>query len=129
MVSPYRRTRYPTPPPTVSPPRPTEPVSPNPSASPCSAVALVNSTAVIPGPAQAVRPATSISSADSADRSSTSPSSQTPYVLCPPLRTASGKPVSRPNPMTRATSAASAARTITAGHRSTFPLNTLRARS
>ena len=82
-----------------------------------------------PVSAQAVRRSGSISSARIAERSSTIPPSETPWPagLWPPPRTASSSPLSRASAMTRATSAASAARTIMAGRRSTAPEKTVRA--
>jgi hypothetical protein len=114
------RTRNPIPPLSVIPLMPTDPVSPKPVASPCSAAAAVYAPAVRPAPAHAVRCSTSISSEFSSATSSTIPPSDTPWPapLWPPLRTASSAPVSRANAMTRATSSASAARTISAGRRS-----------
>ncbi len=76
-MSPCLRTRYPTPPPSVSPPMPTEPVSPKPVARPWAPVAVVYSTAVNPVSAHAVRPSTSICSSFMSERSSTMPPSET----------------------------------------------------
>ncbi len=89
----------------------------------------MSSPAVRPASAQAVRPSRSTSILFMAERSSTIPPSVVPWPapLCPPLRTASSRPVSRANPMTRATSAALAARTMTAGWRSIPPVTTARA--
>ena len=54
IVTPFLRTRKPTPPASVMPPMPTEPVSPRPVTSPCSPVATVYSPAVIPASTEAV---------------------------------------------------------------------------
>ena len=131
MVMPCLRTRNPIPPLSVIPPTPTVPASPKPVARPCSPAAAVYSPAVRPVSAQAVRLSASISSPRIADRSSTIPPSETPWPagLWPPLRTASSDPVSRASETTRATSAASAARTIMPGRRSIAPAKTVRASS
>jgi hypothetical protein len=73
----------------------------------------------------------STSTARIGDRSTTTPPSQVawPATLCPPPRTASGKPSSRAKAMASATSRWFAQRATTAGRRSIMPFHTLRARS
>ena len=118
IVRPCLRTSQPIPPPSVRPASPTLPVSPNGVASPWAAAAVVYSPAVRPGWAQARRRSGSMWRPFIAERSTTRPPSVALWMLWPPARTASSRPWSAANVTARATSAASAARTISDGFRS-----------
>src|SRR5215203_138048 len=76
QVSPYLRTRWPNPPPSVKPPMPVLDTSPPVVASPCCWVAASNSFHLVPPPANARRNFTSTSTSFSCERSRTTPSSQ-----------------------------------------------------
>ena len=66
-------------------------------ASPCAPVASLNPFHVVPPPARAMRRSGSTSTVRIPDRSATTASSAVPNpgTLCPPPRTANGRPVSR----------------------------------
>jgi hypothetical protein len=90
-----------------------------------------NSPRVTPGSTRAVRAAGFTRTDFIGDRSSIRPLSHTalPAMLCPPPRTESSSRCSRANPTARITSAAPAARTMTAGLRSIIAFQIVRASS
>ena len=117
MVSPYLRTMNPMPPPVVSPPIPTEGVSPVVNANPRGPAAATISADVAPACTLAIPDAGSTETRLKFEKSITTASSITVYwaMLWPPLRTESGKPISRAKSTVAATSSADATLTIAYG--------------
>ncbi len=115
----------------MSPATPVLEIRPPVVASPNAWVRRSNSDHVAPAPQRAVRSGASTVTRLSARRSMTTPPSLTPSPATewPPPRTATGSSDPRAYASASATSSSSQQRAISAGRRSTIPLNTARASS
>ena len=125
------RISQPMPPPRVRPATPVWEIRPPVLASPCACVAASKSAHVAPACTRAVRASGSTTTSRIRERSSMIPSSHElrPARLCPPLRIASGSPLSRANPTTETTSSVVRHRAMTAGRLSNHPFHRARASS
>ena len=129
--SPYLRMIQPIPPPSVSPATPVCVTMPEGTASPNACVSRSSSPSRTPACTRAVRCSGSTRTPFIGERSIINASSATesPGKEWPPLRTATGRPLSRPNFTAAITSATPAQRTITAGCLSNEPFQIERCRS
>ena len=128
---PSLREVQPKPPPSVSPAMPVVELIPIGTASPWACVAASTSASVAPGSTRAVRASGSTLTARICERSSSIAASATarPAIWCPPLRTPRSRSWSRAKRTAATTSAAFAARTTSAGRRSTIAFQSVRASS
>ena len=131
QARPYLGESQPYPPPRVKPPIPVVVTRPPGEASPYACVSLSYSPHSAPAFARATRCSGSTRTPFMSERSIRSPSLHAllPATLCPPQRTATGRPCSRAKSRATATSATSRGRAISPGRLSIIAFQTRRASS